>query len=711
MSVAAPQNVSREYTCYKHSQFIQIGPGTCPRCGVTLEPRVPSADASVNAELADFQRRFFWTLPLTSIVLALDISDLLPGQPVQYALGRGLAWVELGFAAPVVLWAGWPLLVRGVTSLRGHLNMFALIALSVIAVFSYGLVVTLLPAEFLHTVGHGGGPAEYYAAASIIVSLVLLGQIWELRARQRAGDALRALHDLSPRFARRVGPDGHELDVPIAAVAAGDRLHVRPGERIAVDGVVITGASTIVESMVTGEPVPVEKHPGAAVIGGTLNGSGSFFMRVERVGIDTVLARIVQMVGEAQRSRAPIQGVVDLVTAMFVPIVAIVAIQTFVLWWLLGPEPSLTIALNNAVAVLIVACPCALGLAVPISIMVAMDRGVTGGVFIRSAEAIQVLSRADTLIFSKSGTLTEGKPKLVGIEPLAQFSGDELLRLAASLEQVNKHPLATAIVDAARARHLSLVAADGYEAHSGRGIAGRIDGRAVALGNAALLRVLRIDADAALARAEARRQKGETVIFVAVDGLIAGLIAVVDSIHDTAVQTLQQLQNEGLRLVLLTGDHYTTAGAVARTLGIEHVEADRLPEQKAETIRRLQAAGHRVAMVGDGINDAPALAEADVGIAIGGGADLIFDRVDVTLLRRDLAGVARVRMLSRRTVANIRQNLAFAVIYNLIGVSLAAGVLYPLWGVLLSPMSASAMMCLSAVMVITNALRLRRARL
>ncbi|MBL9100947.1 MAG: heavy metal translocating P-type ATPase [Myxococcales bacterium] len=701
----------REYTCPMHPQIVQRGPGTCPLCGMALEPRMPTADAGDSAELVDFQRRFFWTLPLSAAVLVLGMSDLIPGQPVQHALGRALAWIELGLSTPVVLWAGWPLLVRGVASLRTRLNMFTLIALGVTAAFLYSIAVTLVPAAFPHAAGHGGAPAVYYEAASVIISLVLLGQIWELRARQRAGDALRALLDLSPRFARRIDRDDHERDIPIAEVVVGDRLRVRPGERIAVDGVILSGGSGVDESMVTGESVPVEKQPGAAVIGGTLNGAGSFIMRAERVGSDTVLARIVRMVGEAQRSRAPIQRLADVVAAVFVPIVVAVAALTFALWWLLGPEPSLPIAVMNAVAVLIIACPCALGLATPMSIMVATGRGAAAGVLVRSAEALETLARVDTLVFDKTGTLTEGKPRLVGVEPLGPLDEAELLRLAASLEQGSEHPLAAAIVSAARERGLALAAAEGFEAKSGRGIVGRIDGRAVALGNAALLQALRVDAGAALTRAEARRQGGETVMFVVVDGQVAGLLAVADPIRSTAAETLRQLRDEGMRLVMLTGDHHTTAGAVARTLGIEHVEAERLPEQKAETIRRLQAEGRRVAMAGDGVNDAPALAQADVGIAMGSGTDVALESAGLTLLRGDLAGVVRARVLSRRTVANIRQNLVFAFVYNILGVPLAAGALYPVFGVLLNPMFASAAMSLSSVSVITNALRLRRARL
>jgi Cu+-exporting ATPase len=545
----------------------------------------------------------------------------------------------------------------------------------------------------------------------VIVSLVLLGQILELRARQRAGDALRALLDLSPRFARRIEQGEREVDVQVSDVAVGDRLRVRPGERIAVDGVVLSGASAVDESMLTGESIPVEKQPGAQVIGGTLNGRGTFVLRAERIGSATVLARIVQLVGEAQRSRAPIQRLADVVAAVFVPAVVAVAALTFALWWRLGPEPALATAVMNAVAVLIIACPCALGLATPMSIMVATGRAAGTGILVRSAAALEALARVDTLVFDKTGTLTAGEPRLVASEAASPHTDDELLRLAASLEMASEHPLAAAIVDAAHARGLSLETADEFESLPGRGVLGRISGRKVALGNAALLGSLGVPVDHGLLFADARRHAGETVMFVVIDDQLAGALAVADPIRPDAAQTLQQLRDDGLRLVMLTGDHPRTARAVACILGIEHVEAEQSPAGKAATIRRLQAAGHRVAMAGDGVNDAPALAQADVGIAMGSGTDVARESAGLTLLHSDLAGVARARALSRVTVANIRQNLAFASLYNLLGVPLAAGALYPWFGVLLSPMLASAAMSLSSLSVITNALRLRHARL
>ena len=708
---AAAKPDEREYTCPMHPEVLQRGPGACPLCGMALEPRIPTADVGDNPELIDFQRRFFRTLPLSAAVFVLGMSDLIPGQPVQHALGRALAWLELGLAAPVVLWAGWPLLVRGAASLRGRLNMFTLIALGVTAAFLYSLVVTLAPAAFPHATGHGGAPAVYYEAASVIVSLVLLGQIWELRARQRAGDALRALLDLSPRFARRIEQDEREVDVPISDVAVGDRLRVRPGERVAVDGVVLSGASAVDESMITGESVPLAKQPGAQVIGGTLNGRGTFVLRAEHVGGATVLARIVQLVGEAQRSRAPIQRLADVVAAVFVPVVVAAALLTFALWWRLGPEPALATAVMNAVAVLIIACPCALGLATPMSIMVATGRAAGAGILVRSAAALETLARVDTLVFDKTGTLTAGEPRLVASEAVHPHTDDELLGLAASLEQASEHPLAAAIVDAAHARDLSLAPANEFESRPGRGVLGRVAGRKVALGNEALLASLGVPVDSTLLLAQARRHAGETVLFVVIDDQLAGALAVADPIRPDAAQTVKQLRDAGLRLVMLTGDHPRTAATVAGVLGIEDVEAEQSPADKAAVIRRLQAAGHLVAMAGDGVNDAPALAQADVGIAMGSGADVARESAGLTLLHNDLAGVARARALSRQTITNIRQNLAFAFLYNLLGVPIAAGALYPWFGVLLSPMLASAAMSLSSLSVISNALRLRRARL
>jgi Cu+-exporting ATPase len=699
-----------EYTCPMHPEVVQRGPGTCPICGMALEPRDPTAEPVENAELADFRRRFRWTLAPSVAVFVLGMSDLIPGQPIHHALGSALAWVELVLATPVVVWAGWPLLARGVVSLKSrHLNMFTLIALGVLAAYLYSVAITVAPSLFPGAVGHGGAPPVYFEAASVIVSLVLLGQIWELRARQQTGSAVRALLGLAPRTARRLDADDQERDVPIAEVKVGDRLRVRPGEKIAVDGVVLSGRSAVDEAMVTGEPVPVEKDAGARLVGGTLNGPGALVMRAERVGSDTVLAQIVHMVGQAQRSRAPIQRLADRVAGIFVPVVLAVALVTFALWLLLGPEPRLSTAVMNAVAVLIIACPCALGLATPMSIMVGTGRGAAAGVLVRDAAALESFARVDTLVLDKTGTLTEGKPALVGVEPLGSLGADELLRLAASLEQGSEHPLAAAIVAGAGARALALVEATDFEARTGRGVTGTIDGRRVALGNAELLRELGIDAGSD--NADERRARGETVMYVVIDGQLAGLVAVADRIRPTAADALRRLREDGLQLVLLTGDHRTTAEAVARTLGIDRVEAEVSPAFKADYVRKLQSEGRRVAMAGDGVNDGPALAQADVGVAMGTGSDVALESAGLTLLRGDLGALVRARVLSRATLRNIRQNLVFAFAYNLAGVPLAAGALYPLTGMLMNPMIASLAMSLSSVSVIANALRLRTVKL
>jgi len=701
-----PAQSEVEYTCPMHPEIVQIGPGTCPICGMALEPKVASAETGPNPELVDFERRFYWTLPASAAVFVLAMSDMIPGQPVQRALGSALPWIELVLATPVVLWAGWPLLARGVASLRSrHLNMFTLIMIGVVAAFGYSVAVTVAPVAGPHAGAHG--PGVYYEAASVIVSLVLLGQIWELRARQRTGDAVRALLGLAPRHARRIDEGGHERDVPIAEVVVGDHLRVRPGERIPVDGVVVEGSSTVDESMLTGEPLPVPRRAGDEVVGGTLNGPGSFVMRAEKVGSETVLARIVGLVGEAQRSRAPSQRLADQVAAVFVPVVLAIAAITFTVWWQLGPEPRVATALMNAVAVLIIACPCALGLATPMSVMVATGRGAANGVLVRDAAALEALARVDTLVFDKTGTLTEGKPQLTVVEPVAAIEADEMLRLAASLEQGSEHPLAAAIVAGARERGLKLAAAREFRAEAGSGVVGTVEGHAVALGNAELLRSQGL-ADAAFeGRADALRERGATVMFVVVDGRVVGLLGVADPIRGGARETLDRLRGQGLRLVMLTGDHRATAEAVARGLGIDEVEAGRSPAGKAAFIAELQRQGRRVAMAGDGINDAPALAQADVGIAMGSGTDVAIESAGITLLHGDLRGVARARALGVQTLANIRQNLVFAFVYNLVGVPIAAGVLYPAFGLLLSPMIASAAMSLSSVSVVGNALRLQ----
>jgi Cu+-exporting ATPase len=705
---AAPESQGGEYTCPMHPQIVQQGPGTCPICGMALEPKTPSLEEGENPELVDFERRFYWTLPASAAVFVLAMSDVIPGQPVQRALGPALAWIELVLASPVVLWAGWPLLARGWASLRSrHLNMFTLIMLGVSAAFVYSVVTTIAPVPGPHMSGHGGAPAIYYEAASVIVSLVLLGQIWELRARQRTGEAVRALLGLAPRYARRIEADGREVDVPIAEVAVGDYLRIRPGERIPVDGAVIDGSSAVDESMMTGEPLPVPKRAGDDVVGGTLNGQGTLVMRAEKVGSATVLAQIVRMVGEAQRSRAPSQRLADRVAAVFVPVVVLIAALTFVVWWWVGPEPQVPTALMNAVAVLIIACPCALGLATPMSIMVATGRGASAGVLVRDAAALETLARVDTLVFDKTGTLTEGKPRVTVMEPLGALAADDLLRLAASLEQGSEHPLAGAIVAAAGERGLALAAAREFRAEAGRGVIGEVEGRSVALGNAELVRALGLDAASVAGRAEALRERGATVMFVVIDGAVAGLLAVTDPVRAGADETLARLRGQGLRLVMLTGDHRGTAEAVARGLAIDEVVADCSPADKAAFVARLQREGRRVAMAGDGVNDAPALARADVGIAMGSGTDVAIASAGVTLLHGDLRGVARARTLGVQTLANIRQNLAFAFLYNLLGVPIAAGVLYPAFGLLLNPMIASAAMSLSSVSVVGNALRMR----
>ncbi|MCY1059234.1 heavy metal translocating P-type ATPase [Nannocystis sp. SCPEA4] len=705
--VPAPAQQGVEYTCPMHPEIVQIGPGTCPICGMALEPKQPSAEAGPNPELVDFARRFWWTLPASAAVFVLAMSDMIPGQPVQHALGSALPWIELVLSVPVVLWAGWPLLHRGAASLRSrHLNMFTLIMIGVVAAFVYSVIMTVAPIAGAQAGGHG--PGVYYEAACMIVSLVLLGQIWELRARQRTGDAVRALLGLAPRHARRIEADGREVDVPIAEVQVGDHLRVRPGERIPVDGTIADGSSAVDESMLTGEPLPVPRGAGEPVVGGTLNGSGSLVMRADKVGSETVLARIVHLVGEAQRSRAPSQRLADRVASVFVPAVLVIAALTFVVWWQVGPEPRVATALMSAVAVLIIACPCALGLATPMSIMVATGRGATHGVLVRDAEALETMARVDTLVFDKTGTLTEGKPQLTVVEPVEAIAADELLRLAASLEQGSEHPLAGAIVAAAGERGLRLGAVQAFRAEAGRGVTGVVEGHAVALGNAELLRAQGLADEAFAGRAGALRERGATVMFVVVDGRVVGLLGVADPVRAGARETLERLRGQGLRLVMLTGDHRATAEAVARGLGIDEVEAGVSPAGKAEFIRKLQREGRRVAMAGDGINDAPALAQAEVGIAMGSGTDVAIESAGITLLHGDLRGVARARTLGVETLANIRQNLGFAFVYNLLGVPVAAGALYPAFGLLLSPMIASAAMSLSSVSVVANALRMRR---
>ena len=702
---------TREYTCPMHPEVRQIGPGACPKCGMALEPTTVSLDDEGNPELDDMMRRFRVSLALTLPILAFMISDVLPGHVLQHIMSAAaMTWTQFALASPIVLWGGWPFFVRGWASLvNRHLNMFTLIALGVGAAYGFSVVATLAPGLFPASFrGHGDQVAVYFEPAAVIVTLVLLGQVLELRARSRTSAAIKGLLGLAPSTARRVDAAGAETDIPLAHVHVGDRLRVRPGERIPVDGVVREGGTTVDESMVTGEPIPVEKSPGSAVTGGTVNGTGSVIMEAQRVGSDTLLAQIVRLVSEAQRSRAPIQRLADTVAGWFVPAVIAVAVVTFAMWAWIGPEPRLAHALVNAVAVLIIACPCALGLATPMSIMVGTGRGAELGVLLRNAEALEVMEQVDTLVVDKTGTLTEGKPTLTTVAASGGLDEPALLRLVASLERVSEHPLASAIVRGAEARGIATAAVTGFRSITGKGVVGVVDGRTVAVGNAPLLADLGAPLDTLAGRADDLRRNGETVMFVAVDGVAAGLIGVADRVKATTVEAIRALHAEGLRIVMLTGDSRATADAVARQVGIDAVEAEVLPEQKAAVVKRLQGEGRRVAMAGDGINDAPALAQADVGIAMGTGTDVAMESAGVTLVRGDLRGLVRARRLSRATMRNIRQNLFFAFVYNVLGVPVAAGVLYPVFGWLLIPMIASAAMTFSSVSVIANALRLRR---
>ena len=694
-----------------HPEVVRAEPGSCPLCGMALEPRVAAAVPEADPELADMSRRFRASLVLTLPLFAAAMADMIPGEPLRHLFGgRALGWVEFALATPIVVWGGWPLLRRGAASVVAtRPNMFTLIAIGIGTAYAYSVAAVLVPRVFpASSRAHGGDVALYFESAAVITTLVLLGQVLELRARLRPGDAIRALLGLAPGTARRVAADGSEEDVPLAHVHVGDRLRVRPGEKVPVDGVVVEGHSAVDESMLTGEPIPVEKSAGERVTGGTLNGTGSFVMRAERVGSETLLARIVRMVGEAQRSRAPIQRVADVVSAYFVPAVLLISAVTFVAWIAIGPAPRLAHALANAVAVLIVACPCALGLATPMSIMVGVGRGASAGVLVRKAEALEALERVDTLLVDKTGTLTEGKPHLVALEVVPGRDEREVLALAAGLEQASEHPFAAAIVAGARERGVTPSFATGFHAEPGKGVAGTARGRAVALGTSAFLRELGIDAGALAARAEALRAEGQTVMLIAVDGQAAGLLGVADPMKPSTPGALAALRADGVRVVMLTGDGRTTAAAVARRLGIDEVHAEVLPQEKGEAVRRLQTAGHVVAMAGDGVNDAPALAAAQVGIAMGTGADVALEAAGITLVRGDLQAIVRARRLSRAVMRNIRENLFFAFVYNALGVPVAAGVLYPLCGLLLSPMIASAAMSLSSVSVIGNALRLRR---
>ena len=703
-----------EWVCPMHPEIVRNEPGACPICGMALEPRTVLPEEPPDPELLSMTRRFRVGVVLTLPLLFLGMSEMIPGQPVQHAVApRWLAWIQLALASPVVLWGGWPFFERGWASVKNrHLNMFTLIAIGTGAAYLFSVFATLAPGLLPHAfTGHGGAVPVYFEAAATIITLVLLGQVLELRARRATSGALRALLSLAPAVARRIREDGREEDVSLEHVKAGDSLRVRPGEKVPVDGVVLEGESAVDESMVTGESIPVEKVPGARVTGGTVNGTGSLVMKAERVGKDTLLSRIVQRVSEAQRSRAPIQRLADKVAAVFVPAVIAVSVLTFLAWTFLGPEPRLAYALVNAVAVLIIACPCALGLATPMSVVVGTGKGAGVGVLIRDAEALELLEKVDTLVVDKTGTLTEGKPKLVSVVAAEGMDEARLLHLAASLERGSEHPLAAAVVAGAEARGAVLSAAQGFRSVTGKGVTGRVDGSEVALGNVALLESLGMDAEPLRPRAEALRREGQTVMYVAVEGRPAGLLGVADPIKATTAEALATLHREGVRVVMLTGDSRTTAEAVARQLGIDEVVAEVLPEGKGDVVKRLQAGGRTVAMAGDGVNDAPALAQADVGIAMGTGTDIAMESASVTLVKGDLRGIARARRLSRGTLRNIRQNLFFAFVYNTLGVPIAAGVLYPFFGWLLSPMLAAAAMSLSSVSVIGNALRLRNLKL
>jgi Cu+-exporting ATPase len=679
---------------------------------MALEPRMVTSldEGDENPELVDMTRRFWVSAALSAPLLFIAMAHDLAG---HMATPTALRWLELALATPVVLWGGWPFFVRAWHSLvYRSLNMFTLIGLGVSVAYLYSLVATLAPGAFPDSFrGVEGLVPVYFEAAAVIVTLVLLGQVLELRARSRTGSAIRALLGLAPKHARRVDADGREQDVPLEAIVVGDHLRVRPGEKVPVDGRIIDGSSAVDESMVTGEAMPVEKHAGDSVIGATINTAGSFVMRAERVGAETLLSQIVRMVGEAQRSRAPVQRLADVVSSYFVPAVVVIAILAFITWSLIGPEPRVAYALVAAVSVLIIACPCALGLATPMSIMVATGKGASAGVLFRNAEAIETLRQVDTLIVDKTGTLTEGKPTLAAAVPAPGVDDTELLRLAASLERGSEHPLAHAILSAAAERGLSLSTPHDFKAVAGKGVTGTVDGRTIALGNTALFEQLRIDLGSQAAEADERRGLGQTVMFLAADGWPAGLLAVADPIKSTTAEAITQLHGEGLRIVMLTGDNRRTAEAVARQLGIDEVVADVLPEQKADVVKRFQAQGRFVAMAGDGINDAPALAQAQVGVAMGTGTDVAMESAGVTLVRGDLRGLVRARRLSRMTMTNIKQNLFFAFVYNALGVPLAAGLLYPFTGALLSPMIAAAAMSFSSVSVIANALRLRAVRL
>ncbi len=707
-------DTGNEYTCPMHPEVVQEGPGDCPVCGMALESHTTSLTEDDNPELRDMNRRFWTSIPLSLSVLFLAMGGMIPSIHnwlQSFASTGSLTLLELVLATPVVVWGGWPFFVRGWQSVVNRSpNMFTLIGLGVGVAYIYSLFAALLPDLFPEAFRNVTGTvAVYFEAAAMIVTLVLLGQVLELRARSQTGAAIKALLGLAPKTARRINPDGHEEDVPLEKVKIGDRLRVRPGEKIPVDGTVVDGNSSVDESMITGEPIPIEKSDGDKVIGATINGTGSIIMRADRVGSDTLLSQIVQMVANAQRSKAPIQKMTDTVASYFVPAVIGTSVLTFVIWALLGPDPAFSYALINAVAVLIIACPCALGLATPMSIMVATGKAASVGVLFKNAEAIEILGKIDTLVVDKTGTLTLGKPKLVSIHAEHPWDDDTLLAIAAGLESGSEHPLAAAIIEGALERGLTLASVDNFESITGKGIVGISDDRQIALGNRALMNQLGIDATVLVTKAEEMRREGQTAMFVSIAGESAGLLGVMDPIKETTIAALNQLHDEGLSIVMLTGDSETTAQAVANRLGIDKVIAEVLPHQKAEAIKHLQERGKYVAMAGDGINDAPALAQAHVGIAMGTGTDVAMESAGVTLVKGDLRGIVRARRLSRMTIRNIKQNLFLAFAYNSAGVPIAAGILYPFLGILLSPMVAAAAMSFSSVSVIANALRLRRA--
>ncbi|MEA3247397.1 MAG: copper-translocating P-type ATPase [Gemmatimonadota bacterium] len=710
----APSTAATEWVCPMHPEIVRSEPGSCPICGMALEPRTAAAEEEVNPELRDMTRRFWFSTVFTVPLVAIAMGQYLPGDPVSRMLAPHVRmWVELLLATPVCTWAAWPFYVRAVNSVRNmSLNMFTLIGLGVSVAFGYSLVAALAPGLFPPSLRGAGGEVDvYFEAAGVIVTLILLGQVLELRARSQTSSAIRMLLGMQAKTARRIRDDGAEEDVPLEHVAVGDRLRVRPGEKVPVDGVVLEGASSIDESMVSGEPIPVEKHKGDRVVGSTVNGTGAIVMRADKVGADTLLSRIVEMVATAQRSRAPIQKLADVVSAWFVPSVVVIAIITFVVWNRVGPEPRFTHALINGIAVIIIACPCALGLATPLSIMVATGKGASVGVLFKNAEAIETMRKVDTLVVDKTGTLTEGKPRLVTVQTAGTGDEGALLRLAASLERGSEHPLAAAIVAGAESRGVELTNAADFQSVTGKGVRGTVDGHKVALGNAALVQEVGADAGPQAQRAEVLRGEGQTVMFVVVDGAVAGLIGVADPIKASTPEAIAALHREGVRVVMLTGDSRATAQAVASQLAIDDVVAEVLPDQKVEVVKRLQAEGRFVAMAGDGINDAPALAQAQVGIAMGTGTDVAMESAPVTLVKGDLRGIIRARRLSRMTMRNIRQNLLFAFGYNSAGVPIAAGVLYPAFGLLLSPIIAAAAMSFSSVSVVANALRLRRVAL